>query len=1649
MCSPRTIFRIFALLTLYAVLVTRYSLLPEARAQFPPKCDSDKSCIGSAITIAVTHGKGAQYVDVDTSYVLDNLGMAMTFEAWIAPQQQPGKIQYIAGLWGPNADVNDQWVLYIQNNQIVFELSKDNSYKGELDNTKAVANVPDLYTNGWRHVAVEWDAGSTAASIYLDGALVASVTNPAYPLTKLHVPEDPVLPLQIGSCNGLYDDTVNRRTFLGQIDEVRLWNRSLSVQEISCGRLISLVGNEPGLVLYYRCNEDPSNQFLCDATGHDHVGQLRSGAECDSSNRTIPLTYTSQPTSVNATLTCTQDTDFSFTITDTSICGDNVNMFLYGPDGGLFTLSKTSLILTQGVPQSFSVHFHTDLIGPVVAGIAVVNANSCGDPLYISLNVNRKTQLNYSFDRLKLDTLYVGCQTTTTATDTLTICNPGPTPVTVMNISLDSNHFTWNSAGLTFPKVLNIGDCITLTVTMNDIDSSHTFLDTLRVKSNELCVGSGVIPVMGRVQDVLGILQPNGKTALDSMNFGEVCPGFVSGTINFEYRDLGLDTLIIDTAVYSQPEFFGAVLQLPMKLLPKTANQLTYARFKPSVPGPLTGTLTVTGEYHGCNIVKKVYLAGKGYSVDVDFLTPPPMNFGPVTIGKTFTKSATIIDSGQNTRSIASYLHIGDVFTIIAGGSYNIAPGQTEPITILFRPRQPITYYDTLSIFDEGCYQVKSIPIQGTGIFQAFQFTPSYLDLSGVVGCASGSGPIQIQNISGTTLTITSCTLNDPSGKFSVSGLNIPSTFNNNQTWTFTVTYTPNDVNIDRADEAYIDVTLSDGELYEIILRGTSLAPRLYVTPLTPYGLVEVGTTKQNMILLQNASNVYEHLDSVSLPPGYTLLSSNPPLPCTIAPRDSVWLNVQLLPTAEQAYDGNLSVLVDSPCVNTYTGELTGQGELVKLDVPISFMNFGLTRPCDCVTRDIPLANYSQKTIISLDSVWINGVGITPLTPATFSWRLKSSGKDSLPIGLTPQSFDTIEVTFCPNIPAINANLFKTDTLHIDAHTPGWADSFTTILSGEREMNFQPAVTLVQFPATRVDTSAKPQPVGITVPGVNINPDGDSVVIDNVSFQPDQKVFTAVASTGLPLPWVIHRGQKGFSIKVNFLPRAPKVYRARMLIHTVYPCNSTDTTVLVMGTGFAPAFGLQLAFDTAKLGGDTIRLTTCDTLSLPIQSSRDIPQEYMNVFFHVGYDTSELQLIGGSSPFTDSVNAADTADGAHVSLINGINIKSGTISTVKFKVTGGPKIFPISLDGINFDSDSLVFFNIVAGVDHGVVEIDQPMISVTKLTNFDTVDVKNCGNETVTVTNTGVIPVRFDSLSLPIWNKVTASSVPVPDTILPGDSILLTVTFCPRDSIVIDTTITAWSNWPCVATDTGTLMAVGYAPPYPFKMLTMPDIAMGDTISGIIMDTVEVPIIINRSIPLTPLDIRFTLNYDPSALEYLSATSNYAIATVNNVPGAIDFTFPESQNIDSGEFARVKFLMTVPDSAVSMLSLNPGKFTSDSIMFIKPRPTGDTSIVYVGPHCDISTLTFTGGSNSITPVEPNPAGTTASIALSFAADGNPELKVINSLGTTVLVPLNGSTEYKAGSYRVTFDTHSLPNGSYSIVFRAGDYQAVERFMVIR
>jgi Concanavalin A-like lectin/glucanases superfamily/Secretion system C-terminal sorting domain len=121
----------------------------------------------------------------------------------------------------------------------------DRILKGGHDGSYgAVSDNVQLLLNTWYHVAITYDAASTTMKLYRDGLLVS---------TNISV---------LGYSNGQnviigsYDLGNNPTAFFdGSIDEVRIWNRALTVTEINDRKNCELVGNETGLIAYYKFNQ--------------------------------------------------------------------------------------------------------------------------------------------------------------------------------------------------------------------------------------------------------------------------------------------------------------------------------------------------------------------------------------------------------------------------------------------------------------------------------------------------------------------------------------------------------------------------------------------------------------------------------------------------------------------------------------------------------------------------------------------------------------------------------------------------------------------------------------------------------------------------------------------------------------------------------------------------------------------------------------------------------------------------------------------------------------------------------------------------------------------------------------------------------------------------------------------------------------------------------------------------------------------------------------------------------------------------------------------------------------------------------------------------------------------------------------------------
>lgn len=119
---------------------------------------------------------------------------------------------------------------------------------GHTETFNSVKDNVTLTPNIWYHVAVTYDATTTTMKLYKDGILVS--TNTA------------VVPFGVDPCVfiGAFGTDIAavplpNSFFNGSLDDVRIWNTVLTATDILNRKNCELVGNEPGLVAYYKFNQ--------------------------------------------------------------------------------------------------------------------------------------------------------------------------------------------------------------------------------------------------------------------------------------------------------------------------------------------------------------------------------------------------------------------------------------------------------------------------------------------------------------------------------------------------------------------------------------------------------------------------------------------------------------------------------------------------------------------------------------------------------------------------------------------------------------------------------------------------------------------------------------------------------------------------------------------------------------------------------------------------------------------------------------------------------------------------------------------------------------------------------------------------------------------------------------------------------------------------------------------------------------------------------------------------------------------------------------------------------------------------------------------------------------------------------------------------
>ncbi len=204
---------------------------------------------GSALQFDGVNG----YVEVTNNPNLNLFPLTVT--AWIRTTNLSSTMQGIVG----KIDYNNEngWAIALQNGGVIAGYAQS-----PFNRVFILPGTTSVADGFWHQIAMTVDTGGL--TVYVDGVLSLTGSWLGTPLAPTSAE-----PLQIGR---FYNNT-NR--FDGTIDEVTLWNRSLSAAEINYLQHRQLAGHEDGLVALWHLDENGGGS-ASDATGHGYTGTLVS-----------------------------------------------------------------------------------------------------------------------------------------------------------------------------------------------------------------------------------------------------------------------------------------------------------------------------------------------------------------------------------------------------------------------------------------------------------------------------------------------------------------------------------------------------------------------------------------------------------------------------------------------------------------------------------------------------------------------------------------------------------------------------------------------------------------------------------------------------------------------------------------------------------------------------------------------------------------------------------------------------------------------------------------------------------------------------------------------------------------------------------------------------------------------------------------------------------------------------------------------------------------------------------------------------------------------------------------------------------------------------------------------------------------------------
>lgn len=220
------------------------------------------------------------YVEIEDSWMINNISEQVTISAWIKPTAFPNtctSIFFKGNKRMPNITHRQFTFWLFDEGSIFFDTSP-----GGRPLNYTVSESESIIRNQWYHIAGTIDAKKDIMKLYLNGSEVSrNDFNGENNLIKT------ALPFRIGCSHE--EERSEHASFAGLIDEVRIWDIARTENQIRSDMNRELNGDEAGLIGYWKFDKETEGR-ISDSSINQNDGKLIGEAKLEEYSRPIQTT---------------------------------------------------------------------------------------------------------------------------------------------------------------------------------------------------------------------------------------------------------------------------------------------------------------------------------------------------------------------------------------------------------------------------------------------------------------------------------------------------------------------------------------------------------------------------------------------------------------------------------------------------------------------------------------------------------------------------------------------------------------------------------------------------------------------------------------------------------------------------------------------------------------------------------------------------------------------------------------------------------------------------------------------------------------------------------------------------------------------------------------------------------------------------------------------------------------------------------------------------------------------------------------------------------------------------------------------------------------------------------------------------------------